>query len=344
MPVTDPDQTGALLEKTAGGAGWTIGWRAATRALGFLSTLVLARVLVPADFGLVALAMSYAQAIDVFANLGVQDALVRATNSDRAMYDAAFTVNAVRGFVTAVVIGATAGPFASFFEDPRLFYVGTGARAGGAAGCVRECRRCGLPSQFRLPPRIPVVNLPAPRTGRGDHRTRVHLGELLGTDRRNTHCTPAAELRQLCHAPLSPAAVLDGLAGHCRIFRLDLDGQHGLDGPRARHHADHRWHAESDATRCLHSRLGDCHAAGKRTHRPVEPGLFPWFRRGSTFGTRGRRSLHAHRLFHARHCLASQHRHLLHCLTVGLYRVWHEMAGSNAGHPDSCHLGCLRRR
>jgi lipopolysaccharide exporter len=121
--VTDPDQTGALLEKTAGGAGWTIGWRAATRALGFLSTLVLARVLVPADFGLVALAMSYAQAIDVFANLGVQDALVRATNSDRAMYDAAFTVNVVRGFITAVVIGLTAGPFATFFEDPRLFYV-----------------------------------------------------------------------------------------------------------------------------------------------------------------------------------------------------------------------------
>ncbi|HME26557.1 MAG TPA: oligosaccharide flippase family protein [Acetobacteraceae bacterium] len=121
--TTDPERTGALLEKTAGGAGWTIGWRAATRALGFLSTLVLARILVPADFGLVALAMSFSRAIDIFADLGVQDALVRASHSSRASYDTAFTVNAIRGCITAVVIGVSAWPFARFFGDPRLFYV-----------------------------------------------------------------------------------------------------------------------------------------------------------------------------------------------------------------------------
>ena len=122
-PTTDPERTGALLEKTAGGAGWTNGWRAATRALGFLSTLVLARILVPADFGLVALAMSFSRAIDIFADIGVQDALVRASHNSRATYDAAFTANAVRGGITAVVIAVSAGPFAKFFGDPRLFYV-----------------------------------------------------------------------------------------------------------------------------------------------------------------------------------------------------------------------------
>jgi lipopolysaccharide exporter len=118
--MTEPSATGALLEKTAGGAGWTIGWRAATRALGFLSTLVLARVLVPADFGLVALAMSFARAVDILANMGVEDALVRATEPNRAMYDAAFTMNALRGLATAIIIGGSALPFAAFFGDPRL--------------------------------------------------------------------------------------------------------------------------------------------------------------------------------------------------------------------------------
>lgn len=121
--TADPEQTGALLAKTAGGAGWTIGWRAATRALGFISTLVLARILVPADFGLVALAMSFSRAIDILADLGVEDALVRAHDASRATYNAAFTINAIRGAVTAVVIGASAWPFATFFGDPRLFYV-----------------------------------------------------------------------------------------------------------------------------------------------------------------------------------------------------------------------------
>ncbi len=124
IPSTaDPDRTGALLKKTAGGAGWTIGWRAATRALGFLSTLVLARILAPADFGLIALAMSFARAIDIFSDLGVQDALVRAGAASRATYDAAFTINALRGLATAVAIAVSAGPFARFFHDPRLFYV-----------------------------------------------------------------------------------------------------------------------------------------------------------------------------------------------------------------------------
>lgn len=94
--TADPEQTGALLAKTAGGAGWTIGWRAATRALGFISTLVLARILVPADFGLVALAMSFSRAIDILADLGVEDALVRAHDASRATYNAAFTINAIR--------------------------------------------------------------------------------------------------------------------------------------------------------------------------------------------------------------------------------------------------------
>ncbi len=121
--MTDPSGTGSLLETTAGGAGWTIGWRAATRALGFLSTLVLARVLVPADFGLIALAMSFSRAVDILADLGVEEAIVRATAPSRAMYDAAFTVNALRGLATGIIISASAFPFASFFGDPRLAYV-----------------------------------------------------------------------------------------------------------------------------------------------------------------------------------------------------------------------------
>ncbi len=121
--MTDPDHTGNVLQKTAGGAGWAIGWRATTRTLGFINTLVLARILVPADFGLVALAMSFAQAIDILADLGVQDALIRLPAPQRNVYDVAFTINAIRGLITAIVISASAAPFAHFFADPRLFYV-----------------------------------------------------------------------------------------------------------------------------------------------------------------------------------------------------------------------------
>ncbi|HTI79168.1 MAG TPA: oligosaccharide flippase family protein [Acetobacteraceae bacterium] len=118
--MSEPREADNLLQKTAGGAGWTIGWRATTRFLGFFSTLVLARLLVPADFGIVALGMSFSRAIDVFADLGVQDALIRQTSPARVTYDTAFTINIIRGVFTAAVIGAAAYPFAVFFGDPRL--------------------------------------------------------------------------------------------------------------------------------------------------------------------------------------------------------------------------------
>jgi lipopolysaccharide exporter len=121
--MPDLDRTDDLLKRTAGGAGWTISWRAATRALGFLSTLVLARILVPADFGLVALAISFSRAIDVFGEIGAREALVRLTDAHRDDYDAAFTMNAIRGVITTALVVATAGMFARFFGDPRLYVV-----------------------------------------------------------------------------------------------------------------------------------------------------------------------------------------------------------------------------
>lgn len=118
--MMDQMRVGALLQQTARGAGWIIAWRAVTRGLGFISILFLARLLVPADFGLVALAASFAQAIDTLVDLGVQDAVVRAHTPSREFYDTAFTVNAIRGVTTAILLIVTAWPVASFFGEPRL--------------------------------------------------------------------------------------------------------------------------------------------------------------------------------------------------------------------------------
>ncbi len=47
--------TNSILARTALSAGWVIGWRMATRMLGLASTLLLVRILLPEDFGVVAL-------------------------------------------------------------------------------------------------------------------------------------------------------------------------------------------------------------------------------------------------------------------------------------------------
>ncbi len=110
----------SLLVKTARGAGWAIGWRWATRVLGFVNTLILARLLVPGDFGLVAIATGFSQSIQAFSSLGIDEAVIRQQSASRATYDTAFTINLIRGLATALVVALCSWPVANFFGDPRL--------------------------------------------------------------------------------------------------------------------------------------------------------------------------------------------------------------------------------
>ena len=118
--MTEVPAVGSLLLRTAQGTGWVIGWRMATRLLGVASTLTLVRLLLPADFGLVALGASFAQSIEAFSVLGVEDAVVREKAPTRDIYDTGFTVNALRSIATAAIILALAVPAGKFFAEPRV--------------------------------------------------------------------------------------------------------------------------------------------------------------------------------------------------------------------------------
>jgi len=111
---------GSILARTARGAGWVVAWRVVTRLLGVGSTLVLVRLLSPEDFGLVALAATFALALDVCLSLGVEDQIIRSRDPRRELYDTAFTMNAARCAVVTALILVLAGPAAEFFGDPRL--------------------------------------------------------------------------------------------------------------------------------------------------------------------------------------------------------------------------------
>ncbi len=113
----------SLLAKTAGGAGWVVGFRMVTRLLGIVSTLTLARLLGPGDFGLVALASGFAQTVDAMTNLSVHEAIIRERAPPRAMYDTAFTMSLIRGLLTSFVVAGLALPAADFFHEPRLVAV-----------------------------------------------------------------------------------------------------------------------------------------------------------------------------------------------------------------------------
>ena len=110
----------SLMARAAHGFAWVFAWRMATRFMGLGSTLILVRLLAPAEFGLVAIALSFIGSIDQFSQIGVEEALVRMPSPDRRTYDTAFTMIVLRCALIAVLTVAAALPVAWFFEDPRL--------------------------------------------------------------------------------------------------------------------------------------------------------------------------------------------------------------------------------
>lgn len=97
-----------------------IGLRFAIRATGLVSMIILARLLVPADFGLVAIATALAGALAAMSEFGFQVALIQNQAADRRHYDTAWTLGIVRGGVVAVALAMAAAPLAAMFSDPRL--------------------------------------------------------------------------------------------------------------------------------------------------------------------------------------------------------------------------------
>lgn len=118
--MSDLRSPDSILVRTARGAGWVMAWRLGMRALGLVSTLVLVRLIAPADFGIIALATGFMQTIDGMLSLGTEEALIREATPVRGFYDTAFTLNLLRGLSVTALVAALAYPAADFFADPRL--------------------------------------------------------------------------------------------------------------------------------------------------------------------------------------------------------------------------------
>lgn len=106
--------------RTAIGAAWTVALRFSIRGIGLVSTVILARLLVPDDFGLVGLAMMLQGILEVMGRFGFDLALIREPDAGRKHYDTTWTLTLIRNGLVAVILFALAIPATRFFAEPRL--------------------------------------------------------------------------------------------------------------------------------------------------------------------------------------------------------------------------------
>jgi lipopolysaccharide exporter len=139
-------------------------WRAAQLAgvqlIYFVRLLVLARILAPDAFGLVAIAMVVIGIVSRLTDVGMIPALVQRGTASKQEFDAAWTVGLVRALLVALVLTAFAGPVASLFGEPQAAPVIQALawrpviEASASIGIVRLTREL----QFR---RLAMLALPA---------------------------------------------------------------------------------------------------------------------------------------------------------------------------------------
>ncbi len=110
-----------LKLKVIKGVGWSVSSRLFSRVIDLATLLILARILVPADFGLTALAFSIVSILDMVLEIPIVQALTRLRTLDKGHYDTAFTLGLIRGLAFAAITLAAAWPFSQFYHDDRLF-------------------------------------------------------------------------------------------------------------------------------------------------------------------------------------------------------------------------------
>lgn len=122
----------------AKGAAWVVALRMAVRLLGVFSVVILARLLQPADYGLIALATVLVSAVTLLGALNFEVWLIRHPAPDREHYNTVWTLSIVRGLVTAALLLLLAAPVSAFFDEPRLQVVLVVLAVSTAVGSLKN--------------------------------------------------------------------------------------------------------------------------------------------------------------------------------------------------------------
>jgi O-antigen/teichoic acid export membrane protein len=110
----------SLGKRMARGAAWMVALRSIDRGLGLVSTLFLVHLLLPDDFGIVALGMAIVGGMTVFSEFSLELALIQNQSAVRRHYDTAWTLGLLRGVLLTALLLLLAKPSAALLSDERL--------------------------------------------------------------------------------------------------------------------------------------------------------------------------------------------------------------------------------
>lgn len=102
------------------GVIWMVFLKVTIRGLALISLTILARLLSPEDFGVVAMAMFVYAILDSIAWFGFDSALIQNQQAKPSHYNTAFTFNVIFYSSVALLLVVLAQPAAAYYREPRV--------------------------------------------------------------------------------------------------------------------------------------------------------------------------------------------------------------------------------
>src|SRR5689334_23257769 len=93
-----------LKKKLLSGLAWTFAQRFAAQAINFIVSIFLARLLLPADFGLVSLVLIFLAVCSIIADGGLTSSLIRMDKPDERDYATVFYINLAGSCVIYILL------------------------------------------------------------------------------------------------------------------------------------------------------------------------------------------------------------------------------------------------
>lgn len=109
-----------LGRRIARGSILMLAYRVLSRSTGLIKTIILARLLLPDDIGLLALAMAVYVTLSSLTALKFDLAIIYEPNASADDFNTAWTLSVLRAVAATILVALAAGPAAAFFQESRL--------------------------------------------------------------------------------------------------------------------------------------------------------------------------------------------------------------------------------
>ena len=207
---------GELRDKVASGVAWSLGEKLGTILLQMVVSIVVARLLMPDDVGLMALMTFFSSLALVVVDSGFSQMLIRKGDPAQGDYKSVFLFNVVVSWIVYGVLVAVFPAVAAFLRAADSGAYRAGALSSGAGQCA------GYDPEYDLHAAVPL------RAAVEDHFRRVACERCAGRD------DGAGRMRRV--EPGRAASLVDrGAGGAAVVFQRLAAAPHaaGFDAPAA---------------------------------------------------------------------------------------------------------------